>query len=99
MPADPSIQTAQRLASLEVEPLEQELLRLLQTEAVRGYLRQAAAAALAPARPAVPPELSAAGVIAEQLQQVIRDMSAEALHAMAGEHRAAPVAGKDECAS
>ena len=82
----------------EIEPLEQELLRLLQSEAVRGYLRQAAGTILSPVRPAAPPELSAAGAIAEQLQQMIRHMSSEALQALAGE-RAAPDAGDDRCAS
>lgn len=99
MPPDPSMQTAQRLASLEIEPLEQELLRLLQTEAVRGYLRQATAASMSPARPAAPPELSAAGAIAEQMQQAIRAMSAEALQAIAGERGTPLLAGKAECAS
>jgi hypothetical protein len=78
----------------EIEPLEQELLRLLQSEAVRGYLRQATGAILSPARPAAPPELSAAGAIAEQLQQMIRHMSSEALQALAGD-RSTPAAGDD----
>jgi len=83
----------------DIEPLEQELLRLLQSEAVRGYLRQAAGTILSPTRPATPPELSAAGAIAEQLQQMIRHMSSEALQALAGERAAPAAAGDDRCAS
>jgi len=81
----------------EIEPLERELLRLLQSEAVRGYLRQAAGTFLSPTRPA-PPELSAAGAIAEQLQQMIRHMSTEALQALAGERATPAGAGDDRCA-
>jgi hypothetical protein len=98
MSQEPGMATSDGAAP-EIEPLEQELLRLLQSEAVRGYLRQAAGTILSPVRPSAPPELSAAGAIAEQLQQMIRHMSSEALQALTGEHAAPAAAGDDRCAS
>jgi hypothetical protein len=90
MTTGPGERAASPLASLQIEPLEQEFLRLLQSEAVRGYLRQAASAALGPSRPPMPPELSAAGAIAERMQQLLRDLPADALRVVAGEARSAP---------
>jgi hypothetical protein len=66
----------------ELEPLQQELVRLLQSEPVRCYLRQTAGPARGEPRPAAPPELGAARAITEQLQRMIRDMSGEALQAL-----------------
>ena len=72
-------------SSAALEPLEQELTRLLMSDAVRSYLRSSCAPLGASPPVTAPAELTAAGAIIGRLQQVIRDLPAEALHAMAEE--------------